>query len=87
MDIDRGPEIIVSPQIVVERPAEKYSVREVAIEHIARLLARADGKDPDADWRIVGNTMLTVACIEPGCRVWYGYRDKAEALLKKTFQP
>lgn len=85
MDASTEPEITVSPQIIVERPAEKYSVREVAIEQIARLLARADGKNPDDDWRMGNGTMLTVHCEGDACRVWYGYREKAETLLRQAF--
>jgi hypothetical protein len=72
-----------SPTIVIEQPAQKYDVREVAVEQIARLLCRADGIDPDADWRIQGSTMLTVA--DPTPQMWRRYRDKAVAALEAAF--
>ena len=86
MDADKASEIINPPQIVIEHPAEIYSVKDVALEQIARLLAKADGKNPDADCRVQGGVMLAVYIEYPANLVWYTYRDKAEELLRQAFK-
>jgi hypothetical protein len=78
------------PEIVIQH-VERHNIREEEIERVARLLARADGKDPDED-----TSCVTVEGMEyKNCfiftheipRMWHRYRDQAEKLLAQIFAP
>jgi hypothetical protein len=83
-------------EIVVQAPVEKHDVREEIVEHVARLLARADGFDPDEDLRchltggetstIVGSqTLFCDLNVFPRPR-WQEYRDRATDLIRKAIK-
>jgi hypothetical protein len=83
-------------EIVVQAPVEKHDVREEIVEHVARLLARADGFDPDEDLRcrstggdssaIVGSqTLFCDLNVFPRPR-WQKYRDRAIDLIRKAIK-
>lgn len=75
-----------SPPVIIETvTTERHDVREEVIEHVARLLCRADGKSPDGDIRNQGNVMLPVNIPYPMNRTWYSYRDAAIVKLRSLF--
>lgn len=49
------------------------------VETVARAICVADGKNPDADWRVQGSSMLTVH--DPNPELWRQYRPHAEAAI------
>lgn len=60
---------------------------ETMVERVARALCRADGLDPDADWRDQGAVFLTFA-IEPGkAQCWRTYEAKARAAIEAMREP
>ena len=54
-------------------------------ERIARALAIADGRDPDADFRMLDGIMLTVAVDKP--EIWRTYLKKVDAVLNAMTEP
>jgi hypothetical protein len=77
-----------SPPIIIETViTERHDVREEVIEHVARLLCRADGKSPDGDIRVQANMVFTVHIPYPMNQPWYAYRDKAIEKLSNLFAP
>lgn len=71
--------------IVEIQKNEKHDVRAEVIEQVARLLCKADGKDPDHDWRDGGTNFLIVAVDYPGNLEWSRYKSKAEERLNELF--
>jgi hypothetical protein len=82
MDAQQPPTIIEIPV-----PSEKHDLKKELIEHVARLLCRADGKNPDQDIRASedGTRFLALHLPYPDNLQWSRYRDKAEARLKEIF--
>jgi hypothetical protein len=85
MDYQKPPEIVITH-------TERHDVREEMIEHVARLLCRAAGCDPDADTRcgIDPNNPSVMTCNAVGMSYpsslgWNRYRANAESLLGKIF--
>jgi hypothetical protein len=75
-----------NPPVIIETvTTERHDIREEVIEHVARLLCRADGKNPDGDVRHQGSMMLTVNTPYPMNQPWYAYRDKAAEKLGSIF--
>lgn len=78
------------PAIIEIQKTERHDVRQEAIERVARQLCEADGKDCDADIRCSQSGMMTNCLTNfiqfPADRVWYAYRDKAEAVLREAFK-
>ena len=52
------------------------------VERVARAMCKADGLDPDADWRISDGIMLAVAVDKP--ERWRTYVRKARAAIEAT---
>lgn len=79
------------PAIIIVTTVERRDVRAETIEHVARLLCRADGCNPDDNIQcgppsITSYTTCTLLNLPyPTDRRWYAYREKAEALLKSIF--
>lgn len=85
MDYQNPPEIVITT-------TEHHQIQEEVIEHVARLLARADGADPDGNIQCgeprPGETVVTctlMALPYPSDRVWNRYRPQAEKLLRDIF--
>jgi hypothetical protein len=74
------------PMIVEIQTTVKHDLKAELIEHVARLLCRADGKDPDHDWRMGDGTMLSVAVPYPDNLEWARYKSKAEERLRELFK-
>lgn len=73
------------PMIVEIQKTERHDIKAEVVEYVARLLCRADGKNPDQDWRQGDGVMLSVAVPYPANLTWYAYREKAEARLRELF--
>lgn len=62
------------------------TVTDDMVERVARALCTADGKDPDADFRNVGEYIkLSVATDKP--QNWRTYARKAKAALEAALNP
>ena len=67
---------------------ERHDIREEVIEHVARLLCRADGKNPDRDIRqsdadVNGLSYFNTVYISPPANLlWNAYRDRAIEALR-----
>lgn len=72
------------PAIIETVTTERHDVREEVIEHVARLLCKADGKNPDEDVRMVNGGMQTVHLLHPAR--WNSYRLQAEDMLRALFR-
>lgn len=83
------------PPMIIEIPrppvpaiaSERRDIKAEVIEHVARLLCRAAGNNPDADWRVGPNTFLTVNVEYPHNLMWNRYKDEAEKRLREVFKP
>jgi hypothetical protein len=80
------------PAVVEVKTTERHDIKEETIEHVARLLARAEGVDPDADMRysLPRLDSMTVTCDAVGMQyptslAWNNYRRQAEKLLRDLF--
>jgi hypothetical protein len=76
-----GPPAIIE----IQKAPERHNIREELIEHVARLLCRADNRDPDVDTRVSGSTFNTVYLPYPTNLTWYGYRERAESTIRDIF--
>lgn len=77
-----------TPPVIVEIvTTERHDLKEEVIEQVARLLCRADGKEPDDDIRLVGGNFQTVHIPFPANRRWNQYREAAVARLQQLFGP
>jgi hypothetical protein len=78
-----------SPPMIIETvTTERHDIREEVIEHVARLLCRADGKNPDEDVRLVngGTGFQTVHIPFPANLRWNAYREQAVERLRSLFR-
>jgi hypothetical protein len=53
-----------SPEIVIAAPADHHNIAEEVVEHVARLLARADGVDPNHDDRCSDGGTTTTCTLQ-----------------------
>lgn len=82
-DMDAQP-----PAIIETVTTERHDIREEVIEHVARLLCRADGKNPDEDIRM-GNVMTSMQTVNipyPAYLRWNSYREPALEKLRALFR-
>jgi hypothetical protein len=77
------------PEIVIAIPAEHHNVAEEVVEHVARLIARAEGVDPDHDDRCGtptgGSSYVTCDLSMIAKPAWARYRERAETMLRNLF--
>lgn len=57
------------------------------VEQVARAICKADGLDPDADWRDVGRVKLDIAIKDGEEQRWRTYVRKAHAALAAMRKP
>ena len=60
---------------------------ESMVERVARALCVADGHEPDSDWRIDGNVMLTVALAPGAEKFWRTYEPLARTAIEAMREP
>lgn len=60
---------------------------ETMKERIARALCIADGKDPDADWRVEPSNGLTLDVIDDTPQNWRLYVEKASIVIEALREP
>jgi hypothetical protein len=76
-----------SPPVIIETvTTERHDIKEEVIEHVARLLCRADGKNPDEDIRLVNGGFQTVNIPYPMNMRWNVYREQAVDKLRTIFR-
>jgi hypothetical protein len=74
------------PAIIVEIiETERHDIKEEVIERVARLLCRADRKNPDEDIRLVDGVFQAVNIPYPANLRWNSYREQALEHLQKIF--
>lgn len=76
-----------NPPVIIETvTTERHDIREEVVEHVARLLCRAAGKNPDEDVRMVNGGFNTVHLPYPSNLRWTAYRAEATEKLKALFR-
>lgn len=85
--IEKGTDMDATPPAIIEiKTTERRDIRAEVIEHVARIMCRADGCEPDADIRSVGDAFRTVHIPYPENRGWFRYRDQAITKLQELFK-
>lgn len=77
---------VEKPVIIETVTTTRHDIRAEVIEHVARLLCRADGKDPDRDVRISPEGNMYSVHITGPTGLWTQYRGKAEERLRGIFK-